>query len=358
MNRELDFTSIKQSLCGFIRGETSRALVGQGDSLELMKRLPDHCVSLIFTDPPYHATKKRNIQGDTSFKEDGEYLAWMGEYASEWYRVLRPNGSLFCFCAPSLAARLEVLISEKFNVLSQIVWTKPNDPGFDGWKQKMKKTALRQWYAHSERIIFAEPSFEGNLHRSYFGNVLREKRRLAGLSGHQLTERIGAYGRINHGGAVSNWEAGRNVPSIGQYESLCKALLKTGKVTEMPAYRDLIRPFNVEAWQHFTDVWDFPSVRPFKGKHPAEKPLALVEHAIKATTYPDDIVLDCFSGSGSAIVAAAKLGRFGAALEIDPKWVARTVKELGSEHRRNVTPVSQRRSALNKTTGQHVLFTD
>jgi len=55
-----------------------------------------------------------------------------------------------------MAARLELMFSENFNILSHIVWTKSNDPGFDGWKGKMKKEALRQWYAHSERIIFAE----------------------------------------------------------------------------------------------------------------------------------------------------------------------------------------------------------
>src|SRR5947208_391567 len=101
MSRQLDFESIKHSLSPFVRGGTSKALVVQGDSLALMRLLPNHCLSLILTDPPYHATKKRNIRGDTSFKEDGGYLAWMAEYASEWYRVLKPNGSLFCFCAPS-----------------------------------------------------------------------------------------------------------------------------------------------------------------------------------------------------------------------------------------------------------------
>ena len=112
-----------------------------------------------------------------------------------------------------MAGKLEVAFSSHFNILTHIVWTKPNDPGFDGWKQKMNKEALRQWYAHSERIIFAEPATEGNIFRSYFGNVIRESRLNSGFTMKELTEIVGAHGEVNHGGAVSNWEAGRNVPS-------------------------------------------------------------------------------------------------------------------------------------------------
>jgi site-specific DNA-methyltransferase (adenine-specific) len=70
----------------------------------------------------------------------------------------------------------------------------------------------------------------------------------------------------------------------------------------------------------FTDVWTFPSVRPYKGKHPAEKPVALLEHVIAASSSPGDLVLDCFAGSGSTVLAALKLGRRGIAMEIEPQW--------------------------------------
>jgi adenine-specific DNA-methyltransferase len=317
------------------------AIVAQGDSLLLLRRLPSHCVSLILTDPPYHATKKDNIYNDTAFVQDQDYLKWMGEFAREWRRVLRPNGSLFCFCDSSMTARLEVLLSTDFNILSHVVWTKPNDPGFDGWKGKMKKEALRQWYAHSERILFAEPAVEGNLHRSPFGQFLSQMRKQAGLSMHQLTAKIGAHGKVNHGGAVSNWEAGRNTPSREQYEKLCVALVETGRVASMPAYEDVVRPFYMDASKEFTDVWTFPSVRPYKDKHPAEKPSAMLEHAIEATTYPGDIVLDCFAGSGSTAVASLKLRRRTVAIEIESRWasrIAHRVEECGACEPIEVTP--------------------
>ncbi len=227
-----------------------------------------------------------------------------------------------------MAGRLEVLFSKAFNILSHIVWTKPNDPGFDGWKGKMKKEALRQWYPHSERILFAEPAVEGNLYRSAFGQVLRTARKQAGLTMAQLTALIGAHGKVNHGGAVSNWEDGRNTPSREQYERICRALLETGKVAALPPYEDAIRVFNMDASKEFTDIWTFQSVRPYDGKHPAEKPAAMLEHAIEATTFPGDIVLDCFGGGGSTALAALKLKRRTVAIEIEPTWAAKIASRV------------------------------
>ena len=184
----------------------------------------------------------------------------------------------------------------------------------------MKKEALRQWYAHTERIIFMEPAVEGNLNRSFFGDYLRNARKELSITTNTLTEMIGAYGKINHGGAVSNWESGRNVPSREQYERLCEAFYQLGRIEPMPAYEDIIRPFNVNKNIEFTDVWTFENIRPYKGKHPAEKPVKMLEHAIVATTYEQDIVLDCFAGSGSTAVAALKNGRKSVSIEIDKQW--------------------------------------
>lgn len=357
--REKDFQKIEKALSTSIRASSPHALLAGGDSLALLRQLPSHCISLILTDPPYHSTKKQNIYGDTAFVEDQHYLEWMAEYTIEWKRVLKPNGSLFCFCASEMAARLEILFSKDFNILSQVVWTKPNEPGFDGWKQKMKKEALRQWYPHTERIIFAEPACEGNLHRSSFGDFLKEVRQKASMNMHDLCEAIGAHGRVNHGGSVSNWEAGRNIPSREQYEKVCVALLATGKIESMPPYEDAVRPFIIDSTKEFTDVWTFPSVRPYKGKHPAEKPAALLEHAIEATSFPGDIVLDCFAGSGNTALAALKLGRRSISMEIDPIWVeaiaARLELYVGCKQIRKTSEIRELRIKPEKRKRDHQL---
>ncbi|WP_375275344.1 DNA methyltransferase [Methylorubrum thiocyanatum] len=71
---------------------TEAALVVEGDSLPVLQDIPDGSISLIVTDPPYHATKKHNIFGDTKFEDDDQYLAWLALYVREWRRILRPNG--------------------------------------------------------------------------------------------------------------------------------------------------------------------------------------------------------------------------------------------------------------------------
>ncbi len=68
-----------------------------------------------------------------------------------------PTGSIFMFCSSCMESKLENMLSKYFNVLSHIVWTKPNEPGYDGWKGKMKKEALRQWYPHSNVLFLWRP---------------------------------------------------------------------------------------------------------------------------------------------------------------------------------------------------------
>jgi adenine-specific DNA-methyltransferase len=93
-------------------------------------------------------------------------------------------------------------------------------------------------------------------------------------------------------------------------------------------YEDLLRPMRVNKDVTFVDTWDFMSVRPFKGKHPAEKPQDMLLHMVEASSYPGDIVLDCFAGSGSTGVAALRLGRRAVCMEIEEQWIKRSAAEL------------------------------
>jgi site-specific DNA-methyltransferase (adenine-specific) len=321
ITRTEDFKKISNALGQDIIYQSKNATLISGDCLEILKQIPDKSISLILTDPPYHSTKKKNITNDTAFSTDDDFIDWIQELAAEWYRVLKPNGSIYLYCSSKMAGKIERTFNDLFNILGHIVWNKPNDPGFEGWKQKMKKESLRQWYGHSERIIFAEPAFEGNLFRVWFANFLREQRSICEISMKDLTEITGDYGKVNHGGAVSNWESGRNVPSREQYQKICTGLLATGKIDTMPPYEDLIRPFEVNSSIEFTDVWNFFSVRPYDGKHPAEKPLDMLEHCIRSSSYESDIVLDCFAGSGSTAIAALTNNRKSISIELDEKWV-------------------------------------
>jgi len=195
---------------------------------------------------------------------------------------------------------------------------------------------------------------EGNLHRSAFAEFLKKVRKQSGLSGHQLTELVGAYGKVNHGGAVSNWETGRNIPSREQYQKISTALLQTKKVTTMPLYEDIIRPFFMDGSKEYTDIWTFPSVRAYKGKHPAEKPLEMLKHIIEASSYESDIVLDCFGGSGSTLLATLELNRLAISIEIDEQWANKIAEKL--QLHQNLKGQRHQHISSNELVANHDLF--
>jgi adenine-specific DNA-methyltransferase len=329
-NRGMAFAKITSSLFEHSAFIQNRVAQFQGDSVNLLPLIPDNTVDLILTDPPYHSTKKENIYGDSDFSEDVDFINWIENFTLQFKRILKPNGSLYLFCSSDMAPHIYVRMAQHMNMHGIITWTKPNEPGYDGWKQKMRKTSLRRWYPHTERIIFCSPAVDGNLKRSPFGEFLRDARTRAGLTSNQLTELTGAYGKVNNGGAVSNWETGRNIPSRDQYEKICDAICQTGKVKILPAYEDVIRAFNIDPRLPFIDVWDFMNVRQHKGKHPAEKPNDMLSHIIRTSSHEHDVVLDCFSGSGSTLVSSLQCNRMSIGIEIEQCWVDYAAKRLAA----------------------------
>lgn len=320
-NRSRALNEVRQTLASEEAYSSSDLSLSCGDALALLQKMPSASVDLVLVDPPYHSTKKANIYGDADFAHDEEFLSWIDALAVQWRRVLRPNGSLYLFCSSEMAPHIYVRLEKHYKCQSIITWNKPNEPGYDGWRQKMKKSSLRRWYPHTERIVFATPAVDGNLGRSEFATFLRSCRKMCQLSSNELTERTGAYGKVNNGGAVSNWETGRNIPSRQQYQKICDVFLGTGQIEIMPEYEDVIRAFNVDPSSPFIDSWDFMNVRQYKGKHPAEKPQDMLQHIIRTSSYPGDVVLDCFSGSGSTLAAALALGRRAVGIDIEERWV-------------------------------------
>jgi adenine-specific DNA-methyltransferase len=64
--------------------------------------------------------------------------------------------------------------------------------------------------------------------------------------------------------------------------------------------------------------------------HPAQFPIAVVERIIRASSNDGEIVLDPFLGSGSAIDAALRCGRYGIGFEINPTYVNSAAQRLES----------------------------
>lgn len=84
-----------------------------------------------------------------------------------------------------------------------------------------------------------------------------------------------------------------------------------------------------------TNVWDYAGVNTFKSErmdeltmHPTVKPVQMIADAIMDCSNPRDIVLDCFSGSGTTLVACEKTGRTGRLMELDPRYIDVALKRF------------------------------
>jgi DNA modification methylase len=95
--------------------------------------------------------------------------------------------------------------------------------------------------------------------------------------------------------------------------------------------------FNYEASKEFNagkqlrNVWSIPytpASEKQSGSHPTQKPLALVSRIVKLWTNPEDLVLDCFMGTGTTALACEGLGRRWVGIEKDPVYIEITKKRL------------------------------
>jgi adenine-specific DNA-methyltransferase len=351
----------------------------QGDCLEKMKELADNSVDLILTDPPYY--KVKNEQWDRQWENPKLFLSWLDKIAEQWQRILKPNGSLYCFTSPKMSARVEVMLGERFNVLTRITWDKEGTIS-GATHRRNKKEGLRAFVAASENIIFCEQYGADNVAKGEAGyaakcdelrgfvfeplraylagevkragfttrrvaEAFRRKtgsRTVTGMAGHWLeqvqwalpTEANYLWLRdlLNHDGVEylcreyedlrrEYEDLRREYEDLRrEYEDLRREYEDLRREYEdlRREYEDLRRPFRVSKDVPYTDVWTFEPVHFYKGKHPCEKPPAMIEHIITASSRDGTTVLDCFMGTGSAGVAAKNLNRNFIGIELDPDY--------------------------------------
>jgi site-specific DNA-methyltransferase (adenine-specific) len=319
--------------------------IQQGDCRELMNDMADNSVALICVDPPYHRVKA--LDWDRQWSTDGEYLDWIGTLCQQWQRILKPNGSLYVFASPKMAARVECKIGERFNVLNRIVWAKPP---YSTKAEMRRKEGQRTYSPVTEYVFFAEHYGADNIAKGESGYgakcdelrgfvfeplraYLDGERQRAGVSFEQVRLMVGCAsgsGLPSHWFTRSQWM----LPTAANYTKLQAGFNTNG--TEYLRrdyedlrrdyedlrrdYEDLRRPFAVSADVPYTDVWTFATVQGYPGKHPCEKPLAMMEHIVQASSRLGDVVLDCCMGSGNVGVAATKHGRRFVGMELSEHW--------------------------------------
>jgi site-specific DNA-methyltransferase (adenine-specific) len=274
--------------------ETLNRTLCQGDNLPFLRALPDESIHLIATDPPfnknrdfYSADNFAGFSDKWSWEADAQpewtkrireqqpalwavietarlihgdgmsaYLCWLAIRLLEMHRVLRDDGSLYLHIDGTTQAYVKLLLDALFgaeNCRNEIVWHYKTGGVSKRWFSRKHDTIL--FYSKSKRYTFHPQKEKSYLAHKYgFANV-------------EIEQDAQGYFR--------------------------RAAMR--------------------------DVWDIPALRgnqPEASGYPTQKPLALYERIIRASSNAGDIVLDPFCGSGTTAVAAERLGRQWLAMDI------------------------------------------
>ena len=311
-----------------------------GDALAVLRELPAASVDAVIADPPYF--RAINEPWDKAWDNPDNFLGWLRTIAEEWQRVLVPNGSLYCFASPQMAARVELGSIEPagFIVLNRIVWHKT-----DAKIWRANRDGLTQYHSgDNERILFAQPvkesadassaarAYTNALHslaaqvfapiREYLASECDRR----GLSNQEIDEALGCNGMAGHWFGASQWTLPSreryqqlrdlfNAPTVGDYLRTEYDNLRTEYDNLRTEYDNLRRPFDLgpeSGARPRGEVWRYAPVPPGKKgdlRHPCEKPIPLLDHMVLTSTRPGAVILDSFAGSHSTGEAAVRLGR-------------------------------------------------
>lgn len=274
-NIHYDFSQLFINNIGNEMRSNDNSLVILGDSLDVLKSIKSNSINLIFADAPYNIGKDF---GNNSDKWDSieTYINWCKTWIDECLRVLTDTGTMYFMTATQHMPYLDVYVSEHYNVLCRIVWT------YDSSGVQSKK----MYGSLYEPILMINKSDKAK-YTFNFEDILVEA--------------------------------------------------KTGAKRKLIDYRkDPPQPYNTEKVPG--NVWDFSRVR-FKmdeyENHPTQKPEALLERIIKASSNPGDVVLDPFSGSFTTSAVAVRLGRIGIGIELNEEYYEMGLRRTGVTNERN-----------------------
>jgi DNA modification methylase len=339
-------------------------LLYYGDNLDVLRRhVKDESVDLVYLDPPFNSQATYNVLfaakdgrqaaaqirafGDTwhwdqaaaaSYETAVEsggpvadvlrafrtflgtndllaYLSMMAPRLVELYRVLKPTGSLYLHCDPTAGHYLKLLLDAVFgnrNFKNDITWKRTTTKGdylqgATNWprvhdmllyyvKDDDADTTFNQQFAsYSDEYVATKYRYTDATGRKYRLDNLTAPG--AGSRGHPRYEFLGVtrYWRYNKEKMQALYAEGRVIQT------------KPGTVPQYKRYLDEVPGIAVG------DVWD--DIDPINSQaqerlgYPTQKPEALLERIIAASSKPGDVVLDPFCGCGTTIAAAQRLGR-------------------------------------------------
>lgn len=253
----------------FEYASTGNSLVIFNDCIDTLNSMKDKSVDLIFADPPYNLGKDFGNDSD-SWTDRKKYLDWCYTWIDECFRVLKDNGTFYMMNSTQNIPYISIYLQEHYYIVNDIVWAYDSS----GVQSKKKYGSLY------EPIIMATKS-------------------------------------------------GKAKYTFNYQDILVEA--KTGAKRGLIDYRkNPPQPYNTEKVPG--NVWEFSRVR-FKMEeyenHPSQKPEALLERIIKASSNAGEIVLDPFGGSFSTAAVATRLGRKAISMDINREYFKIGIRRTG-----------------------------
>ena len=264
-----DFDSLFEGQLAEENMKSNNSMAILGDSLSVLKKMKDKSVQLIFADAPYNIGKDFGNNSD-KWESVYAYIDWCKSWIDECMRVLSDNGTMYFMTATQHMPYLDVFVSEKYNVLCRIIWA------YDSSGVQSKKI----YGSLYEPILMINKSKKATYTFNY-NDILVEA--------------------------------------------------KTGAKRKLIDYRkNPPQPYSTEKVPG--NVWDFSRVR-FKmdeyENHPTQKPEALLERIVKASSNPGDVILDPFSGSFTTSAVAVRLGRVGIGIDMNEEYYEMGLRRTG-----------------------------
>jgi DNA modification methylase len=355
-----------------------------GDNLHVLREnIADESIDLIYLDPPFNSsatynvlfksptgvasqaqieafedTWHWNVHAETAFEEVmrsgnsdaadllramrsflGEndlmaYLAMMAVRLIELHRVLKSSGSLYLHCDPIAGHYLKLILDGIFghqNFLNEIVWKRTTT------KSDFRQGAKNWPRIHDTVFYFAKDlaalSFFEQPFSAYADDYVSDKYRHVDPDGRRyMLDKLTAPGSGTRGhpqyefmGVTRYWVYNRaKMESLRAEGRVVQP--SPGAVPRYKRYLDEVK--GVAIGDFWPDINAINSMATERLGYPTQKPVALLERIIGASSRPGEIVLDPFCGCGTAVYAAQKLGREWIGIDITHLAISLNEKRL------------------------------
>jgi len=299
-----------------------------GDNLEQLKKFSDECVDLIYIDPPFNSNRNYEVfWGETKEKRSFEdrhastqaYIDFMRPRCVELHRVLKKTGSFYYHCDWHASHYVKQMLDQIFGqnqFQTEIIWSRTNAKGLAFRSFPNNHDSIfyytkgddyifnRQYLPHDEEYVkdfykYVEPETGRQYQLADLTNPNKDRPNLT-------YEFLGVK-------RVWRWTKER------MQEAYNKGLIvqsHPGAVPRLKRYLDEQEGIPIDSM--WSDIPPIQSQSEERLGYPTQKPLALLDRIIKASSNPNNIVLDAFCGCGTALVAAENLGRQWIGIDVSP----------------------------------------